>query len=222
MRTVNSNQTSFTKNIINKLNTDNSNKLKTAIREMVTKKLVEREEYEISFNFGLAVKMFIYHILFFFLGIFGTAIILMIEGYELTKNMGFIGNHWLFLIVQYSTHTFLLSYIVVFHVLPMKSVTYYEISFLIYTIIARCFIIAARYGFISSTRYQLYKSKVNFNWISSDFLLFGWLKMSPKSLKEQIEASKYRLQIYEKDWNFSFVECLPKDLSNRLQEDNYV
>jgi len=45
--------------------------------------------------------------------------------------------------------------------------------------------------------------------------------MSPKTLKEQINASKHRLQIHEEDWKFVFVEYLPKDLHQRLSKEDY-
>ena len=43
--------------------------------------------------------------------------------------------------------------------------------------------------------------------------------MGPKSLKEQIKASKQRLQIHDDEWKFSFIENLPADLHQRLTKN---
>ena len=110
LKVVQQKQNQMGEMLMKKLNEDNKNKLVTMMRSMVAQKVVEREEFDIDFNFLRALKNFIYHFLFFFLGIFGTIIIILIDGYQYTKNMGFIGGHWQFLITQYLTQILFLGY----------------------------------------------------------------------------------------------------------------
>jgi hypothetical protein len=93
--------------------------------------------------------------------------------------------------------------------------------FIVITVLTRCFIIAVRYGYISNVRYMLLKAKANLNWISKDFLATGWLKLDPQTLQEQINATRHRLQFFEDEFNFSFVEELPKDLKERFDKEDY-
>jgi len=74
---------------------------------------------------------------------------------------------------------------------------------------------------MSSIRYKLMKSRANIQWISKDFLFHGWLKLSPSTLKEQIDATKYRLQVYDNEFVMGFVEELPKDLRDRFSNEDY-
>lgn len=74
---------------------------------------------------------------------------------------------------------------------------------------------------MSNLRYKLYKVKATPKWISEDFLVLGWLKMNPKTLNDQIQATKHRLQIYEDEFMFNFVEALPEDLANRFLKTDF-
>ncbi|CAI2387117.1 unnamed protein product [Moneuplotes crassus] len=204
------------KDFLTRLVKPSQNRLTNAMKSLVAKKIVEREEYEIVFSLSRTVKMFIYHTLFYFIGIFATLLILIIEGYQFTKNLGFIGMHLRFIIMQYSTQVMFIGFIVLVAVLPMKSISQFESYFFIMLMVLRSFIVAVRYGFISNSRYKLYKSPVKLFWITSDFLLLGWLKMSPKIIHEQIDAAKYRLQIQKREWKFTFITPLATDIHQRL------
>lgn len=93
--------------------------------------------------------------------------------------------------------------------------------FIVITVLTRCFIIAVRYGYISRVRYTLLKAKANLHWISKDFLFAGWLKLDPSTLQEQINATRHRLQFFEDEFMFSFVEELPTDLKERFGKEDY-
>ncbi|CAI2359033.1 unnamed protein product [Moneuplotes crassus] len=208
--------------ILERFKEGSGNKIQQAFRGMVVKKIVEKEEYSIHFNLMRAIKMMFYHLLFFATGIFCAFFLILIEGYQFTRNLGFIGTHWWIVVPQYSLQLFFIGFLAIVVFLPTKSLTHYETGILVYSVIARCFIIAVRYGFMSITRFKLYKSKATFSWILHDLLLLGWLKMTPESLKEQITATKNRVKILEEDWNFIFIETLPIDLHNRLLDlDNH-
>ena len=89
------------------------------------------------------------------------------------------------------------------------------------TIISRCFIVSVRYGFMSSLRYKLSSSKANLNWIIADFLFLGWLKLSPKTAKNEIAATRHRLQINDDEFKFNFTQDLPLELEQRFSKDDY-
>lgn len=132
-----------------------------------------------------------------------------------------MGKHWAFIVPQYTVQILFMSYLIIVTTFHTKSVTFFESALIIYTVLARSFIIAVRYGFISEARYKLYYSKATANWVAQDLLVLGWLKMSPKTVQEQINATKHRLKIYDEDWMFYFIEKLPKDLDSRLSDDDY-
>lgn len=82
--------------------------------------------------------------------------------------------------------------------------------------VTRSFIIGVRYGFMSKSRYKLLKSSANLLWIINDFLFFGWLKLTPKTLKEEIQAAKFRSQINDDEFEFTFCQELPEELKQKL------
>ena len=93
--------------------------------------------------------------------------------------------------------------------------------FLLVIIVTRSFIIGVRYGMMSDVRYKLSHSKAKLDWISKDFLITGWFRISPESYKIEWEASMHRLQINQKDFLFTFIRELPKDLSERFSNSDY-
>jgi hypothetical protein len=105
--------------------------------------------------------------------------------------------------------------------MPTNSITLGEIAFIVITLVSRCFIIAVRYGFMSDTRFKLLKSKAKIGWLRKDFLLLSWMYLTPKSIKDESNATMYRLKIYPKEWTLKFVEKLPQDLHKRLAKDDY-
>ncbi|CAI2386921.1 unnamed protein product [Moneuplotes crassus] len=200
---------------------ESENKSKQVFKKLDVKQIAENKECNIEFSFLRAAKIMIYHLLFFSIGIFGALIIMLIEGYQFTRNLGFIGMNWRIVLPQYVVQILCVGFISIVACFPTKGLTYYEIGFLVYIVTARSFVIAVRYGFMSRARYKLYKSKTNFSWISQDLLLFGWLKMSPSSLREQVNATKHRIKILDEEWNFNFVESLPLDLHLKLCNLDY-
>lgn len=91
--------------------------------------------------------------------------------------------------------------------------------FLVIMMMCRSFVIGVRYGFMSTARYQLYKTKVNLKWILEDLLFFGWLELKPKTLKEEIIASKARIEIDNEEFEFTFCRELPKGLDIKLSKE---
>lgn len=72
---------------------------------------------------------------------------------------------------------------------------------------------------MSKMRYKLLKSKANFDWITADFLFFGWLELTPKTLRQEIAATKARTEINEDEFEFTFSKDLPKALDTKLSKD---
>ena len=89
-------------------------------------------------------------------------------------------------------------------------------QFLIIIMVTRSFIIGVRYGFMSKARYDLLKASANLGWIINDFLFFGWLQLTPKTLKEEIQAAKTRSQINDDEFEFTFCQELPEELKQKL------
>ena len=187
----------------------------------MAKKIVEKEEYDIKFDFGRAFKIFIYNLLFFLFGHLFVCIALIFEKVSFMKNLGYIWGHTRFLVIQSILTYSFIGFMILSYTYPLRAITYGERTFLIITILARCFIIAVRYGFMSKLRYKLLHSKANISWISADFLVIGWLKLSPISLKEEIRATKHRLQIPDDNFMFNFTQNLPPELSEKFSKEDY-
>lgn len=105
--------------------------------------------------------------------------------------------------------------------LPTNGINFGDRMFIILIIITRSFVIGVRYGFMSNVRYRLLHSKADFSWITNDFLFLGWLKPSPKTLHEEIEAAKFRAQISDDEFGFTFSHELPPTLAEKLQKEDY-
>ncbi|CAI2386762.1 unnamed protein product [Moneuplotes crassus] len=197
--------------------------IKEVMRSIVSKEYVETQEYRLEFNIWRCIKIFIYHMCWFFFGYLFGFVMLLIEGKNLTENMGFLLGHQ----VKLGAHQAIayLSFIS-YMVLSIFSPNYWWFGdtsrkFLIVMIMCRSFVIGVRYGFMSTARYRLLRSKANYSWIRSDLLLFGWLELTPKTLKEEINASKARIEIDNDQFEFTFWQDIPKSLDQKLSKQDY-
>ena len=91
--------------------------------------------------------------------------------------------------------------------------------FLAFIMVTRSFIIGVRYGFMSKARYKMMKSPANFDWITNDFLFFGWLQLSPKTLRDEIKATKTRVEINDDEFEFTFGQKIPDQLKQKLGKE---
>ena len=135
--------------------------------------------------------------------------------------MGFIGTHFQFLLLQYLGHFWFILVMISPYIVPSISISIGELIFLNIIIFTRSFIIGVRYGLMSDIRYKLTHSKAKLDWITKDFLITGWFKISPQSFKTECEAAISRLQINLKDFSFTFIRELPKDLADRFSNSDY-
>lgn len=124
------NRQSLGDRLIASMNKPNQNKIAVMIKSVVAKKIVEKEEYDIKFNVPRMLKIFLYHILFFMFGPLWGAVMSLFEGYQMSKNMGFIGGHLGFVISQSTTSICFMGYLFCSYFLPTKSITYGERVFL--------------------------------------------------------------------------------------------
>jgi hypothetical protein len=196
--------------------------LAKALQSIVAKTYVEKKEYEIKFNFLRWIKIFIYHLWWFCFGYLFGFVLCLIEGKSKTKNMGFLlGKHVKLGSAQTIAHVCFITFILTSFLLPTKGLNYGDRLFIILIIVTRSFIIGVRYGFMSDARYNLMKKDANFEWITNDFLFLGWLKLSPKTLKQEIEATKHRTQIIEQEFTFTFIQTLNSELAEKFQKEDY-
>lgn len=103
----------------------------------------------------------------------------------------------------------------------MPSFSYADVVLMVITLAIRSIIISVRYGMMSKIRYGLMKTKLSIIYITSDFIVYAWANITPKTLEEEIRAVKYRNEISDDDFIFSFVEELPQRLRNRLTHEDY-
>ncbi len=68
-----------------------SNPLSRAIGAQLMKKLVNISEYLVTFHIGPFIKMFLYHLIFYFTGPFIILVILTFDNISLARNMMFYG-----------------------------------------------------------------------------------------------------------------------------------
>ncbi|CAI2384059.1 unnamed protein product [Moneuplotes crassus] len=212
---------SFIKLLLKKIKIEGD--IKKFMKSIITKNYADTQEYNPKFNFLRCLKVFIYHMGWFCFGYLFGLVLILIEGRNLTKNMGFlIGKQVKLAAPQTVAHFCFLSYLVLTFIIPNKS--WYGDNgwrFLVVIMMCRAFVIGVRYGFMSKMRYKLLKSKANFDWITADFLFFGWLELTPKTLRQEIAATKARIEINEDEFEFTFSKDLPKALDIKLSKDDY-
>ncbi|CAI2385360.1 unnamed protein product [Moneuplotes crassus] len=183
-------------------------------------KVVNISDYEVIFKPKIFFKILFYHILYFSTCYMGSLIIALIEGYNFTSNMYFLGCKSMVAGVQMMQSMAFISILVLYFVLGSKYFTGPDIFFPVVTILTRSMIIAIRYAFISNTRYSLMKSKQTFEWVSQDLILMSWQKLNSSALSREIEASRYRIKYEEKKFYFRFITPINKEYHEKLTDQS--
>ena len=93
--------------------------------------------------------------------------------------------------------------------------------FPIISVISRSFIIALRYGVMSDARWEILHQRNQAIWVKSDFIRAGWENLQLPTCLREIQASKYRLQIEDEDFNFTFLERLSPEQHEKLSNFHY-
>jgi len=147
----------------------------------------------------------------------------LIEGKHRAKNMGFlVGWHMKLGSAQTVAHFCFMTFILTAFLLPTRGFNYGDSMFILLIMVTRSFIIGVRYGFMSTVRYNMMgKQFAQFDWLTNDFLFMGWLRLSPKTLKEEINAAKFRTQVIEEEFTFTFVQDLPEELAEKFEKEDY-
>jgi len=198
------------------------NKAIALVKGAFVKKILDIKEYEIDFHYIRFIKVLFYHIGFFFFGqLFALLVMVPIEGWSYTSNLGYLGNKFMMILYQSLAHLVTISTVTVYFLLPTPSFTYGDILFLLVTVVMRCFIIAVRYGFMSESRYRLLYTKQTLIFVAGDFLYYSWVKCSPKQIELEIKATKFRCEIDEDFFYFTFTQDLPPKLEERLAKTDF-
>jgi hypothetical protein len=66
------------------------NPLASLMGKAMARKLVNISEYIVSFNVKNFLKFWIYHLLFFYIGLFTDILIVLVDSFSLVNNMGFM------------------------------------------------------------------------------------------------------------------------------------
>lgn len=74
---------------------------------------------------------------------------------------------------------------------------------------------------MSNARYNLMHRNASFKWITDDFLFLGWLRMTPPIVKEEIAATKHRLEILDDEFVYRFLQDLPEKVAEKFNKDDY-
>ena len=160
----------------------------------------------------------------FVFGYFFGFVLIFIEGKRLTQNMGFLlGSQIKLGSPQTVAHIAFITYFLISFLTPDSQwFSMADKPLLAFVMITRAFIIGVRYGFMSKARYKMMKSPANFDWITNDFLFFGWLQLSPKTLKDEIKATKARVEINEDEFEFTFGQEIPDQLKQKLEKEGNI
>jgi hypothetical protein len=76
-------------------------KLRDLLQKQMLKNVVNASEFIVKFNIKIFLKMWLYHILFFYFGFFSLVVIIPVDTVALAKNMGFwFGDFWIANITQ--------------------------------------------------------------------------------------------------------------------------
>lgn len=146
---------------------------------------------------------------------------MLIEGYNFTSNLGFVGSKLFFVIFQYiQSFVFILIFLIYF-VIGSEVFHISELLFPVLAVITRSLIIAIRYGYMSKTRYSVCKLKQTLEWITDDLILLQWGKVSFASIESETKASKYRMKVENDDFMFQFMTPLDKDDHDRFSNPDF-
>ncbi|CDW79246.1 UNKNOWN [Stylonychia lemnae] len=217
-----------------KKKTPRINPLAKIIGGALVSKVIDISEFIVKFNVGRFIRIYVYHLLFWYLGLFSVPIITLFEGMQLVSNMqfwftkgfivGFVNQ-----LIQNSLNLILLLLFLNqrFEIFPikteLKNIYTEQFIFVSVQIIVRCFIIAVRYGYSSQVRFDLMKSgKQKVEFVNKDLLVLNWFVINPTSIDLEIESAFWRNQVEDKDFYFMFFEKIQdNDTRERLTDDDY-
>jgi hypothetical protein len=192
-----------------------------AIRDQFIQKALAISDYEIQFNLWRFLKIFIYHMLFFSLNIFGALMVVLFENYQFARNLAFVGSIWKILTIQYTQSVCFIAIFLVYFAVGSDVFVISEFIFPVITIIIRSLIIAIKYGLMSNTRYSVLKKKHNFEWMTAELLIIQWQQANFTSIETEIKASKYRMKVEDDDFMFQFIDPLDKVDHEQLSNPDY-
>ena len=170
------------------------------------KKMVNISEYIVHFNVLNFLKLYFYHLVFYFLGPVVIPIATVLDSFGMVRNMMFWGlgpfarNFW----IQYSNWLLificgLLTFMKYFEVslfgykVTMDGIFYSQYMCLVLVVFIRSFIVAVRYGFSSDLRFEVLRSKrADAPFIIKDLLVPNWLNFSPDNLEVEIDSTFWR------------------------------
>lgn len=195
-------------------------KLKQMIGARIVNKILDISDFEVIFKFGIFLRTFIYHLIFFTFGIPGSVCVIVVDGVRYAKNMLFIGCN-MFVFMQNSQQMAFATLLILFFIFEPVGFTIPDLLFPILTIVTRSLIIGIRYGYMSDSRYKVMKVKQTINWVIGDLVVPNWDRVPFESATREIQATKYRVKIEDDDFSFQFLKPLSKDMHEKLLDENY-
>lgn len=188
---------------------------------------LQREEAHIEFNYYFFIKFLLYHMLFYYtLGpIFGLLLI-PFEGYNMVRNMGFLGINSISIFQNFTYLSCAPN--IIFRILyksnssfgSLRILDLAEMIFCNLAVIIRCFIIAFRYGYTSSSQIQNRYSKEIPN-IKREYLISGWRHIQPNIIDIEVHESLVRTNIETETFKFNFLSQCYDEWIMRLTDDDY-
>lgn len=191
--------------------------------------ILESKEANLDFKVGRFIRIFIYHLLFFYIGPFVVPIVMIFDSIGLAANMGFWYNTQITgSLINQTTSFVLIAYMytmwfVNFFALgkfeftdngPYLTGIYFE-QFLFFSLhlVIRSFIIAVRYGSCSDFRFSfLLTDSQTADFVSKDYLVNGWLNFDPEGgLLSEINSSLSRNEVESSNFTlfkYNLIETL--------------
>eukprot|EP00347_Sterkiella_histriomuscorum_P001687 403371064 len=209
--------------------------MENAIGTNLMKKMVNISEYTVDFHLSNFIKLFLYHLVFFFFGPVILIIVPIFDSFAMARNMLFYGNGALpfFVYWQYfqwlciATMTFMqaaryFQIEIAGHKITLEGIYYDQWIIVCMTVVIRSFIIAVRYGFSSELRFKVLRSsRADANYISKDLLGASWINTHPDTLEPEIDSVFWRNQVEEFNFNMKFYEKLDDCTYEKFHNEDY-
>jgi hypothetical protein len=171
------------------------NPIASAIGTALMKKLVNISEYIVTFHVGPFIKMFLYHLIFYYFGPLVLVVISIFDSTSLSRNMMFFGwteglkagvfTQYLYWFLSFIVFTLYLLKELQLEIHPgvkveLKNIYSEQLLFFSVQIFIRSFIVAVRYGYSSPLRYHVLKStRKDAAFISRDLMVVSWFNTTP-------------------------------------------
>eukprot|EP00347_Sterkiella_histriomuscorum_P007981 403346826 len=185
------------------------------------------QDFDVKFKFSRFLRLFLYHVLFYYIGPLSPIFITLFDTFKLSQNMGFMISMKMIRIsftqyFQFFCNAFLVllfcnKYWKFIHFIDIQLSDIFAEQFFFYNvqILIRSLIISIRYGFMSDSAFDHFRySKSTTNEVASQLLVASWIATKISAIKLEVEATIYRNKIDEESFILNYLE----DISQTLPE----